>query len=224
MPPRCTLAARGGEEGKCGKELLGAPGGRDGCGSPLGTECGSVGGGLLIKRPSTACLPQHLALCTPERIEVWGALAAEASGTRHPARARQPAGTCPIVAPSVLLSWLFRFSLGLSCSLPLFPFTLQRCHLFAWPLWPLSLPHFRMSLRHLFGSLFWEVPKTLEVGRNLGGLGAGSGPQGISWALGQRTTGMTWLPTARGMPITGCVTLPDFLRTLELERTKVDIW
>ena len=64
-PPRCTLAAKGREEGECGKELVGAPRGRDGCGSPLAAETG--GGGLWIK-------PQHLALCTPERIEVCGAL------------------------------------------------------------------------------------------------------------------------------------------------------
>lgn len=222
VPLRCTLAARGGEEGECGKELVGAPRGRDGCGSPLGTECGG-GGGLWIKRPSIACGPQHLVLCTPERIEVWGALAAETSDTRHPARARQPMGTCPIVAPSFLLSWLLRFSLGLSSrSLPLSPLTLQHCHLFAWPPWPLSLPHFRMSLRHLFGSLFREVPKTLEVGRNLGGGGlrAGSGPQGISWALRQRTTGMTWLPAARGCPSQGVSPFQTSLGLCNLSRPR----
>lgn len=209
--PKCTLTARGGEESECGKELVGAPRGRDGCGSSLATKCG--GGGLWIKRPSTACGPQHLALCTPERIEVWGALAAE--DTRHPARTRQPVGHLPHLAPSLLQSWLPRFSLGLSCSLPLSSLTLQLCHLFAWPLWPLSLPHFRMSLKHFFGSLFWRFPELW--------VSAGSGSQGSHglWA-GDHWDGMA--AYCQGVPITGCVPLPDFLGTLKLELTKVDIW
>lgn len=28
----------------------------------------------------------------------------------------------------------------------------------------------------------------------------------------------------QGVPVTGCVTLPDFLGTLQLEQTKVGIW
>lgn len=201
----------GGEEGERGKELVGAPQERDRCGSPPPWQP-NAGWGLGIKHRSTAGGPQHLAFCTPERIEVWGALAAEASDTG------EPVGTCSIVAPSSLLSWIPRFSLGISsCSLRLSPLTLQLCHLFAWPPWPLSLPHFLMSLRHPFGSLYRQVPRTLEVCRNVRGLRALSGPQGMSWALGQRTPGTY----CQGVPITGCVPLPDFLGTLELELTKV---
>lgn len=76
------------------------------------------------------------------------------------------------------------------------------------------------SLRHPFGSLYRQVPRTLEVCRNARGLRAVSGPQGMSWALGQRTPGTY----CQGVPITGCVPLPDFLGTLELELTKVNPW
>lgn len=74
VPPRCTLAARGGEEGESGEELVGAPRGRDECGCPLGTEC--EGGEALDQASLYRLGSQHLALCTPERIEVWGALTA----------------------------------------------------------------------------------------------------------------------------------------------------
>lgn len=164
--PRCTLATRGGEEGERAKELVGAPRGRDGCGSHgLSWQPKA---GLWAKHPPPPAV-HHTWLSAPR---VDGGVG----------------GTCPTLAPSLLLFWLPRFSPDCLPSL---------CPFLPSALWPLCLPR---SLGHLFGLLsLTEEPK---------GVSELVASQGL-WNRG--TDGVTRLLTARVLPSN--VPLPDFSGT-----------
>lgn len=72
-----------------------------------------------------------------------------------------------------------------------------------------------------------EVLRTLEVCSNSLRVSEPQGQERSAGDLAGSGTEDHWNDMAaycQGVPITGCVPLPDYLGTLELELTKVDIW
>lgn len=120
------------EEGRCSKELVRAPRGRDGGGSQ--GPPWQPNAGLWTKRPSTACGPPHLALPHPRADGGVGGAHSGSFGRQALGTRPQPRG--PFGAPSLLLSWLPRFPpLGLSpFFLPLFPVLLCMASVITLPL------------------------------------------------------------------------------------------
>lgn len=165
-PQRRTLAARGGEEGERGKELVGAPGRRTGVGPPWQPNAGGGGGGeapdraSLYRLRSTTPGPLH----PPQSGERCGGLSHPSGGFAYQAPGKSKAACghfCSILvatlAPGILPGTHFLLS-------PAFSPHSSSVTSFAWRRWSLSPPpHFRMSWRHLFGSV--SVPGSMQAPR-----------------------------------------------------------
>lgn len=173
-PSEVHLGSQGWGGGECGKELVGEPRRRDGCGSPLATECGrgALDQASLYRLRSPTPGPLH----PPQSGQRCGGL----SQPRHRAGARQPVRTC-----SVLVSlWLSRPPPGI------FPGTLLLSPSFSphssalSPLCMASVVTLPLSFPNVSETSLWvclcagRFPELWRHCRHLGGLRAGSGSTG----------------------------------------------